>query len=478
MIKKRNTVRIKNQIAWIFVFFFISPVIAGNITFQPIYYELGSSTLTKAAKEGLERVAQLLKSNPLVDLRLEPYSGLEGKGIDPQKLSERRGQAAYAHLTQKLGVGVKRVLISAKGTSGLLRPKNSKAVENRRLEFVFLTKEKPKQSGKKLEEVEVLYWNTLYHSLYQIGTAQGYFEEEGFKIKLVATNHSIINQVDAVCGIEPFLREKVTVFTGAVCGGSPHQAAAMGVPLVVIGGMLAGGSMLMAKPEVASKLRADWNNFKGIRIGRPKGTLLTSMIVSDALYKRGIDARKEIIWKEFDSHEAVVEAIAKGIIDAGDTYVPLNIRARKQHGLVEVYNTVQLFPYHPCCRVITTKQKLEKHRKKYVRFMKGLIRSHEFFIKQPRKAIQVVQRYTGYTMEEVSASLTNPNFILNPDPLKNGFVKFWKMMNQTGYLNSKKDINQFIDTSVYEDALKSLMKKNPKNPYYAYMTRKFREQNL
>ena len=131
-------------------------------------------------------------------------------------------------------------------------------------------------------------------------------------MKLVATNHSRINQVNAVCGIEPFLREKVTVFTGAVCGGSPHAAAAQGVPLIVIGGMLVGGSMLVAKPETATKLKADWKNFKGITIGRPRGTFITSMIISDALKKRGIDAKKDVKWKEYGSHEEVIEAIAAG----------------------------------------------------------------------------------------------------------------------------------------------------------------------
>src|ERR1051326_4730384 len=130
--------------------------------------------------------------------------------------------------------------------------------------------------------------------------------------------------------------------------------------------MLAGGSMLMAKPEMAAKLRSNPKNFKGITIGRPRGTVLTSMIVSDHLKKNGLDWKKDVKWKEFNSHEDVVEAMAKGQVDAGDTYVPLNIRANKQYGLVEVFNTVELFPYHPCCRVITTKDKLKADPEKYV----------------------------------------------------------------------------------------------------------------
>jgi len=451
------------------VLFCCGKLFAQDLTFQPIYFSKGKSNLNKAAKEGADRVYEILKSNPDTKLKLEGYAG-NSEGEDNQKLADDRARNVMNYLIQKHKIAATR--LDSVGKVEAMDPRNQK------VEFVFESS-KPKEAEKAgLEEIEVLYWNTLYHCLYQIGVDQKYFEEQGFKVKLVATNHSYINQVDAVCGIEPFLREKVTVFSGSVCGGSPHQAAAQGVPLVVIGGMLAGGSMLMAKPEMAQKLRANPQNFKGITIGRPKGTVLTAMIIADFLKKNKLDWKKDVKWKEYNTHEEVVDAMAKGQIDAGDTYVPLNIRAHKEYGLVEVYNTVELFPYHPCCRVITTKQKLKEERPKYVRFLKALIKSHEFFIKQPRKSWEIVQRYTGYTMEEVQSSLTNPNFILNPDPLKNGFVKFWKMMNDTGYIHSNADINQYIDTSVYEDALKSLSAEEPKNPYFAYMTKQFKENNF
>ena len=145
--------------------------------------------------------------------------------------------------------------------------------------------------------------------------------------------------------------------------------------------------------------------------------------------------------------------------------------------LVTVFNTMELFPFHPCCRTITTRKKLQKDRPAYVRFLKAVIRAHEFFIKQPIPAMKIVQRYTGYTWEEVQSTLTSSWFKLNPDPLKNGYVKFWKMMNETGYITSDRDITKFIDTSVYEDALKALMKEEPANPYFKYMMKQFREQN-
>ena len=449
---------------------------AEGLTFQPIFFESKNATLTRSSEEALKRVLELLKANPLTELELQGHAGMEGEGIDAIALSRDRAEAARKHL-EKLGVNPSRLRVEGKGSSQLQNVNNPSARENQRVEFVFSAGEKTAEGKDNLEEIEVVYWNTLYHCLYQIGADQGYFEQEGFKIELVATNHSYSDQVRHACGLEPFLEKGSAVFTGAVCGGSPHEAIAKGVPLVVIGGMLAGGSMLIAKPTLAAKLRADPKNFNGITIGRPRGTILTSMVVSWFLSKKGVDAKKSVKWKIFNSHEEIVEAVASGAVDAGDTYAPLHLTAMKKHGLAVVYNTVELFPYHPCCRVITTQTKLKAHREKYVRFMKAVIKSHEFFIKQPAKAIDIVAKYTGYPVQEVRDSLTNPNFILDPDPLKNGFVKFWNMMNETGFIKSNRDITKYIDTSIYEEALNALMKEGPKNPYYVYMMKKFKEQD-
>jgi NitT/TauT family transport system substrate-binding protein len=455
--------------------FVVSAAHADVLTFQPIFFDARSSEISRPSREALSRVHSLLKANPDAKLTLQGHAGSEGEGVDPSELSKKRADATKAYL-EKLGVASDRLLIEGKADSMMLNRKNLSARENRRVEFVFSAKEAA-DSGKKLEEIEVVYWNTLYHSLYQMGVSQGYFEREGFKVKLLATNHSYSDQVKHACGLEPFMKEGVTVFSGAVCGGSPHEAIAKGVPLVVIGGMLAGGSMLTAKPELAKKLRSDAKAFKGISIGRPRGTVLTSMIVSWYLSKNGLDPKKDVKWRLFDSHEEILEAIGKGTIDAGDTYAPLHIVGKKKYGLEIAFNTVELFPFHPCCRIITTQSKLRQNREKYVSFLKAVIRSHEFFIKQPIKAIDVITQYTGYPKDEVRDTLTNANFILNPDPLKNGFVKFWHMMNETGFIHSNLDINKYIDTSVYKDALESLQKDEPKNPYYAYMLKQFKEQN-
>ncbi len=449
---------------------------AQSLTFQPIYFKSRKATLDEASKDALKRIAQLLATHPQVTLKLIGHAGIEGKNVDPQALSESRATNALNFLLEEK-VKKKRLSALGKGSAELYEPGNPSAASNRRVEFEFKAPAITKKDGKELEKIQLIYWNTLYHALIPITYVKGFFEKEGFDALLIATNHSTINQVKASCGVEPFLKSKGLIFAGAVCGGSPHESIAKGLKIKVIGGLLSGGSMLIAKPEMAKKLRADWNNFRGIRIGRPKGTVLTSMIVSYNAYMRGVDHRKEFKWHLYNSHEEVLEAIARGEIDAGDTYAPLNLRAKEKYGIEEVYNTFELFPFHPCCRIITTPEKLKKDRPKYVRYLKAIIRGHEFFTRFPLKAVDIVQEYTGYTKDEVRISLTNPNFRLNPDPLRNGFIKFWKMMNETGFIHSKENIEDYIDSSVYEDALKKLMEEDPQNPYYSYMMKQFLVQN-
>ncbi len=449
----------------------ISADTVANLSFQPIFYPAKSADLNGAAKEGLQRVYKLLQNNPKAKLKLQGHVATDE--ADVADLATNRAKSAMDYLL-KLGLAAERISVVPGSDDSQT---SSVAQENRRVEFVFFEEGKEKSAESGLEEIEIVYWNTLYHCLYQIAAQKGYFEQQGFKPKLIATNHSYSDQVKHACGLEPFLERGAGVFSGAVCGGSPHEAIAKGIPIVVIGGMLAGGSFLVAKKELGTKLRADWKNFKGITIGRPRGTILTAMVVSYQLSKHGIDPKKDVKWKLFNTHEEILEALATGKVDAADTYAPLHLTAIKKYNCMVVYNTVELFPYHPCCRIITTQAKLKADRSKYVRFLKAIINAHQFFVQQPAKAIDIVARATGYAPDEVRATLTDPAFMLNPDPLKNGFVKFWRMMLDTGFLESKADVNKYIDTTVYEDALKELLKEQPQNPYYAHMMKQFKAQN-
>jgi NitT/TauT family transport system substrate-binding protein len=341
---------------------------------------------------------------------------------------------------------------------------------------VFTTNNLGAAEKKHLDPIRIVYWNTLYHCLLQIGVSAKTFEKEGLQVDLVPTNHSSIDQVKAILGIKPFEEFGRDVFAGGACGGSPYVSIGEGIDMVIFAGLLAGGSYLIAKPEMAAKLRADPKNFKGKRIGRPQGVSLTSMILSGFLANAGIDHLKDFTWKLYPDHEAVIDGILKGEVDAGDTYAPLQVRAKREHGLEVVHNTMEMFPFHPCSRLITTRAKLAKDREKYVRFVKGLINAHQFFIRKPNEAIKIVRDYTGYSQDEVE-TLKSSSFKLEPDPLSTGLIKFWEMVRKIGYVKSNADIRKFIDTTIYRDALAALIKEEPANPYYKFMEKQFETQN-
>ena len=71
----------------ILAFVFCIPKIqAQNITFQPVYFPIDSAKITKATRESLERVAQLMKANPGVTLSLEAYAGSKEGSSDAKTL--------------------------------------------------------------------------------------------------------------------------------------------------------------------------------------------------------------------------------------------------------------------------------------------------------------------------------------------------------------------------------------------------------
>ena len=52
------------------------------------------------------------------------------------------------------------------------------------------------------------------------------------------------------------------------------------------------------------------------------------------------------------------------------------------------------------------------------------------------------------------------------DPNVTGIVRFWKTMLKSDFVQSDKDITQFIDTKVYEKALQQVARENPGSAFW------------
>lgn len=106
--------------------------------FNAAQFALGKSDLGDDAKFVLHDLANVMKQNPELRLRLEGHTSAEGDPTQNQKLSQARANAAVAFLVEKEGIEASRLEAIGKGSS---EPKNTAdpmAAENRRTEFQIL----------------------------------------------------------------------------------------------------------------------------------------------------------------------------------------------------------------------------------------------------------------------------------------------------------------------------------------------------
>lgn len=109
---------------------------AGIVGFR-INFALASATLPSGSYAFIDRMAELLKQEPQVTLRVEGHTDALGSAEYNQGLSERRAAAVADYLVHQRGIAAERLVIEGKG---MTEPMTSDPFDgqNRRVQFVRL----------------------------------------------------------------------------------------------------------------------------------------------------------------------------------------------------------------------------------------------------------------------------------------------------------------------------------------------------
>lgn len=111
----------------------------GRVVSHSIGFEEGTATLLAEAQPFVKGMADMLRRNPDVQLRIEAHTLLTGDKTANLKLSQRRAEAVRAALIG-LGIDGNRLTVKGLGSSQPLytQPDDEYALLNQRLEFVKL----------------------------------------------------------------------------------------------------------------------------------------------------------------------------------------------------------------------------------------------------------------------------------------------------------------------------------------------------
>ena len=313
-----------------------------------------------------------------------------------------------------------------------------------------------------LKKLKIGYLPTSGHLLYFVAQEKGFFKQEGLDVELAR----FTNSGEGLTAIK----------TGKLDAGSFGTSAPLvfidkGADFAIFGGQMGEGHGLVSKPDKAERFK-DLKNLKGATIGAIR--LATGDVVfRAALSDVGIDWKKDLTIKEFDSPAAVLEAIKKGSLDAGLLWVPYLTIAEKQ-GLKVVKYSGEVIKGHTCCRQVALTTTLIDRQTDFEHFLTALLKAYQYYLTDKNGTVDAVAKYVTIDKADLLKDIYDGHLLVSPDPHRKSVLQFWDFMKKIEYVTSNEGIDKRINTRLYANALSSLQKREPKEKLWKNLEKEFK----
>jgi NitT/TauT family transport system substrate-binding protein len=264
--------------------------------------------------------------------------------------------------------------------------------------------------------------------------------------------------------------------TGKLDAGSFGTSAPLvfidkGADFTIFGGQMGEGHGLIAKPENAERFK-DLKNFRGATIGAVR--LATGDVVfRAALSEAGIDWKKDLTIKEFDSPAAVMEAVKKGTLDAGLVWIPYFTLAEKQ-GLKVVKYSGEVIKGHTCCRQVALTATLKERQPDFEHFLIALLKAYRYYLTDRNGTVDAVAKYVQIGKTDLLKDIYGGHLLVSPDPHRKSVLQFWDFMKKIEYVTSNESVDKHINTRLYANALATLQKREPQEKLWKTLDKEFK----
>lgn len=294
----------------------------------------------------------------------------------------------------------------------------------------------------------------------------GYFEEEGVDVQFEKIN-SLSDGLTAVS------MDKLDILPFGVIPSCSFIS--QGTDVVIFGGTISEGSEGITKDDVEYTQLSD---FAGKTIGCFRMET-GHMVLKGLLREAGIDA--EFVYLE--SSQAIVEAVKKGEVDIGMVNSGYGYVA-EQSGAHVAFQVGDFESDFPCCRQTASRTAVNEKRDALVKFETALLRAYETYLNDRDAAIKALTEYSGQEEAYVEAVMYGTDsydnaMIVSLDPNKKKVSDFYDVMKANGDIDADTEynINDYIDTSIYEDALEALIERGEHADLYEELLKEFEENN-
>jgi NitT/TauT family transport system substrate-binding protein len=292
------------------------------------------------------------------------------------------------------------------------------------------------------------------HAKFFIAKEEGFFKDEGLDVELV----EFANSAD---GLAALRAGKLDL--GAFGTTAPLVHVAQGADIRIIGGVMGEDAAIITTAENAKTIKTI-PDLKGKKIATVR--LATGdAVLRGALDDAGLNWKTDVQIFELKNPPAVLEAVKSGQVDAGVTWGPNDVTAEAQ-GLKVIIRSRTLQPGHPCCRLTVNADDLQQRPEVWEHFIRAILRAEKFANDNHEKTLDDISKYLKLDRALIQKAYYEGYLDQTSDPNVAGIVRFWKIMLKSDFIQSDKDITKFIDTKVYENALNSLAKEKPDDPFW------------
>ena len=184
-----------------------------------------------------------------------------------------------------------------------------------------------------------------------------------------------------------------------------------------------------------------------------------------------------------DSQQSIVEAVKKGDADIGMVNSGFGYVA-KQNGLDVGFQVGDFESDFPCCRQTASRTAVNDKREALVRFEKAALRAYATYLNDHETAIEALTEYSGQDAAYVEAIMYGTDdydnaMIVSLDPNKKKVSDFYDVMKANGDIDAdtEYDINDYIDPSIYGDALKAMIDAGENTDIYQQLLTEYEANN-
>ncbi|MGC9967357.1 MAG: ABC transporter substrate-binding protein [Syntrophobacteraceae bacterium] len=317
-----------------------------------------------------------------------------------------------------------------------------------------------------LDHVRVGHLPVTGHAKFFVAKEYGIFAGEGIDAELI----EFINSAD---GLNALRAGKLDV--AAFGTTAPLVHIAQGADLRIIAGIMGEDAAIIVRAENASSI-TKISDLKGKKVATVR--LATGdAVLRGALDKEGINWKTDLQIFELKNPPAVMEAVKAGEVDAGVTWGPHDITAEK-NGLVIAIRSDTIYKGHPCCRLVVTADEAQNRREILTRFVRALLRAQKFTLEKHTETVDAIVKYVKLDRDLIDQAFYHGHLEQSSDPNKRAIKNFWEIMQKSQFISSQLDISSFVDTGIYEEALRGLIKEEPKEQYWVELQKVFRERNI